>query len=689
MASDMAGPACLVLAKDVRLAGAVAAGLRSRLAETAVLVPPMSGDGLAVPWAAQRLRAWWDGQRTGVELSEATLLIVDAEELAGVGRVAYVAVPPGQVGARSYAPGSAVIEVPAATVGDLVEAVVTGTPGAAILALPRSRWRARRVWDRGIVRTAVLTGILGFGGWLLSAVLQPGAAQAATMHDHHAVKSGESAVEQTIRDQVNEHLRTSGMHHLPRSAREAVHAAGNLAHDAARDAGPPKSARHAAHKAGNVARDATDAPAHEAVHEAGKAAHDAVRHPAVPKSAREAVHDAGNAARDVPEPARHAVREAGKVARDAARDSGSDAPEPGRHVPREGRTVVDRHMAKEAHGDGVDRRRDAAGLDRATRVVEDLTGKDSPESRQLRRAARIAEHVPEDAGPAGTVHHAAKIVDEAAGEDSPAAGAVHHAARIADETATASRDLHPVAGPSARGHEARPSHPGAPSEHRPPRHGLLSRSAGHLPRHVEHAGDGLARAGDGLAHGPDARLPVHVALPNDLAPPERTHSRPERDSHREHQDRHGGSIIRHVVDEVLDLAGIDSREPDAAPPRHAHLLPAPARESTPMAKPPMEVHHPHTDSDADESPRVTHRGDAGASNAPVLPQVPSAPMPPAPVPSAGKAETVVVPIPPVGGTPQPTYDLPEVVHEAVAPQATPSGPPLAVRLASQAAEPAG
>ena len=571
MALREPGPACLLLAKDIRLAGAVAAGLRSRLAEVPVLVPPMSGDDLSVPWAAQRLRAWWDGQRTGSALSAATLLIVDAEELAGVGRVAYVAVPPGQVGARTYAPGSAVIEVAATTVGDLVEAVVTGTPGAAIVALPRSRWRARRVWDRRVVRTAVLTGILGIGGWLLSAVLPPAQVQAATVH--HGAKDGGPALEQSIRDQVNEHLR---MRHLPRSARDAVREAGRTA------------------------------PGPDAVHGAGKAS-----------------------------------RAAGHV-RDPARTA---------------RTGVDGHAA-------------ATALDRARRAVEDLTGKDSPEARRLRRAARIAEHVSNGA------HRA---TGSPAGESGQADRDAHHGHASPPVDRLSHHGEHDGHGPG----RGEPGHGGDRLRH-------AERGLGHAGDRFGHGGHGLGPGGDRLGHAergpardggrePDAGFPGRVALPDDLAPSGRAHPRKERDAHRERQDRRDRSAVRHVVDEVPDPA---VAAPPAGPPRNARLLPAPVRESTPIAEPPREIHHAEPDPAGDVASRVTHRGDAGASNAPVLPPVPPAPLPPAPVPSAGKAETVVVPVPPVGGSPQPTYGLPEVVHEAVAPEVSPSGPPLAVRLAT-------
>jgi hypothetical protein len=84
--------ACLVLVRDLQLANAVVVGMRSQLAvagrDMPVLVPPMYGDEFSAPGAAERLRGWWDEQRTGVELTAATLLIVDVEDLAGLGRIA-------------------------------------------------------------------------------------------------------------------------------------------------------------------------------------------------------------------------------------------------------------------------------------------------------------------------------------------------------------------------------------------------------------------------------------------------------------------------------------------------------------------------------------------------------------------------------------------------------------------------
>src|SRR5262245_54264659 len=154
-----------VLIRDPGPADAVAAAIRARVADDIpVLVPPADHATL------HRLTAWWGGQRTGVELSAATLVVVDAEELAGLGRIAYVAVPPGS---RAYA-GARVVEVPAGTVRDLVDAVVPGEPIA----------DAHPLWSRPLVRTAVLTGALGFGGWLLTTAFQPGQAQADTVHHH-------------------------------------------------------------------------------------------------------------------------------------------------------------------------------------------------------------------------------------------------------------------------------------------------------------------------------------------------------------------------------------------------------------------------------------------------------------------------------------------------------------------------
>lgn len=126
MALCEAGPACLVLSADAGLARAVAEGLRSRLPGTPVLVPPLSAAELAAADADTRVRTWWDRLGTGVDISRTTLLIVGAENLAGLGRAAYVAVPPGRIGARTYVRGGAVIEVAATTVGDLVNAVVRG-----------------------------------------------------------------------------------------------------------------------------------------------------------------------------------------------------------------------------------------------------------------------------------------------------------------------------------------------------------------------------------------------------------------------------------------------------------------------------------------------------------------------------------------------------------------------------------
>lgn len=262
---DSAGRAYLVLVRDLQLASSVTVAMRSRLAGTGgsvpVLVPPMYGDEFAAPGAAQRLRAWWDGQRTGVELSAAALLIVDAEELAGLGRVAYVAVQPGLTGARTYPGRCAVHEVPAATVGELVDAVVSGTVGAedsgepsksarSAFSSPRSERHPKPLWDRQLLRTAVLTGALGFGAWLLSAAVQPGQAQAATTHQQHShqqqqqqhdievesargadqthSRSGSSAFEQEVRKRVAERLRASGVDEETLQPASPAASAGNL-----------------------------------------------------------------------------------------------------------------------------------------------------------------------------------------------------------------------------------------------------------------------------------------------------------------------------------------------------------------------------------------------------------------------------------------------------------------------------
>ena len=189
-----AGRACLVLVRNYQLAHVVVAGLRARLAEAGgdvpVLVPPMYGDEFAASGAERRLRTWWEAQRTGLELSAATLLVVDVEELTGLGRVSYVAVQPGETTDRSYARGGAVIEVPSGTVRELVDAVVPGMVGdrergepskaaRSVFSLPRPEWQMKPLWDRQLVRTAVLSGALGITAWLLPAAMQPGLAQAA------------------------------------------------------------------------------------------------------------------------------------------------------------------------------------------------------------------------------------------------------------------------------------------------------------------------------------------------------------------------------------------------------------------------------------------------------------------------------------------------------------------------------
>ena len=172
--------------------------MRSQLAvagrDMPVLVPPMYGDEFSAPGAAERLRGWWDAQRTGVELTAATLLIVDVEELAGLGRIAYVAVQPGMPRARSYGRDAAVIEVPAGTVRDLVDAVVSRTAGAGdrggpsetrrpVSSLRRPEQDSKPLWDGRLARTAMVTGALGVGAWLLSSAFAPGQAQAASVQE--------------------------------------------------------------------------------------------------------------------------------------------------------------------------------------------------------------------------------------------------------------------------------------------------------------------------------------------------------------------------------------------------------------------------------------------------------------------------------------------------------------------------
>ncbi|MET9859677.1 hypothetical protein ABZY93_10200, partial [Streptomyces smyrnaeus] len=159
-----------------------------------VLLAPMYGHEFAAPGAVWRLRAWWDVQATGVELSAATLLIVgvEEEELAGLGRVAYVAVPPGQARACPSPRGGPVIEVPAATIGELIDAVGSSMIGAgdrdepakrarSVVPFPQSERHAKPLWSHQLVRTA---GALGVGAWLFSASMQPGQAQAA---DHSSL----------------------------------------------------------------------------------------------------------------------------------------------------------------------------------------------------------------------------------------------------------------------------------------------------------------------------------------------------------------------------------------------------------------------------------------------------------------------------------------------------------------------
>jgi hypothetical protein len=161
---DHAGRACLVLVRDLQLAYAVALGMKSLLAKAGrnvpVLVPPMYGEEFAAPEAEDRLRACWDGQRTGVELSAATLVIIDVEDLAGLARVAYVAVRPGQAAVRAYTRDGAVIEVPAVRVRELVDAAVSGTFGACARSEPSKTGRsvfspeslAKPLWNRRLIQ---------------------------------------------------------------------------------------------------------------------------------------------------------------------------------------------------------------------------------------------------------------------------------------------------------------------------------------------------------------------------------------------------------------------------------------------------------------------------------------------------------------------------------------------------------
>lgn len=165
--------AFLVLVRDAELADAVAGGLRSRLAaagrETPVLVPPPTRVHI------NRLAAWWRVQRTGVELASATLVIIDGAELAGLGRKAYVAVPPYM---EAGDPDGAVVPVPTADLRGLIDAVL---PGEAPVGSG-----TRSLWGRTL-RAAALTGVIGVGGWLLTAGFQAGPAQAETVHHHKSI----------------------------------------------------------------------------------------------------------------------------------------------------------------------------------------------------------------------------------------------------------------------------------------------------------------------------------------------------------------------------------------------------------------------------------------------------------------------------------------------------------------------
>ncbi|WP_189111576.1 hypothetical protein [Streptomyces camponoticapitis] len=189
----------------------------------------MHGFEFAAAATAQRLRAWWDGQHTGVNLSAATLLIVETEELAGLGRAAYVAVPPGPRVIRPYPHGADVTEVPANTVHELVD-VVAGALGAgrrgepsksaqSAYSLPHPDWHMKGLWDGRLVRTAMVTGALGVGAWLLSAAM-PAQAQAddgGHRYQHEQRQSREVSPEkraefkQALRDAVTERLRESGV----------------------------------------------------------------------------------------------------------------------------------------------------------------------------------------------------------------------------------------------------------------------------------------------------------------------------------------------------------------------------------------------------------------------------------------------------------------------------------------------
>ena len=423
------GQACqafLVLARDVQLAETIAVGVRSRLADTGeeipVVVAPMFGEDFAAPTAVQRLWAWWDRQHIGVELSLATLLIVDVEELTGLGRVAYVAVPPGQVGARSYPRDGAVIEVPAATVGELVDAAVPGTVGArspvrgessdparSAFSVPRVEWRAKPVWGRSVVRAAVVTGALGVGGWLLTAAMQPGQAQAATSptaHNHHVIHGSPSAwgatptsagsghpsaFEQELRKRITARLRASGIdvHKL-----RPGHVPYPLRVSNPRHVRPLSSHRHEAkdESHGHEARDESHG------HEAKDGSHG--------HEAKDGSH--GHEAKD------------GSHGHEAKDDS--NAPE--QSVSHHGRSARTHHARHAVRSDDPVHQHAAA-------VPDHQSG--DPAATALDQAARAA-------------HRAAKVLDEVEGTRSPAAKAAHHAARVADHLANTTDGADNLAG---------------------------------------------------------------------------------------------------------------------------------------------------------------------------------------------------------------------------------------------------
>ncbi|MQA78502.1 MAG: hypothetical protein GEV10_08485, partial [Streptosporangiales bacterium] len=262
-----APPVFLVLIGNEWLAGTVARGLSARLAATGraarVLVPPVRGRDFLDPACRARMHAWWEEQRTGVDVASAVLVATDEDRLGGLTHRAYVAVRPDRREAPAHTYGAAVCTVPAATIRDLVDAAAadvlaigSATPdadvpartpaawdtGCVVASRPVTRRRTARLPDpprRGRVRrkrrplmsTAVLVGALGFGGWLLSAVAQPGTAQADTpgvqsARDHRPSSADdlrrerlERRIERYVRERTDAELRRAGVD-SPRRHRE-------------------------------------------------------------------------------------------------------------------------------------------------------------------------------------------------------------------------------------------------------------------------------------------------------------------------------------------------------------------------------------------------------------------------------------------------------------------------------------